>query len=227
MHKILILWDIDGTILHSGGAGMHSLQLALKEVFGSDASIADIDFAGRTDPWIIGQVFARAGIEDSPGNRASYIDGYIGLLPSVLRLKQASVLPGLRPLLEEAAAHPHVAQGLLTGNLRRGAETKLGYHGLWHHFAVGAFADDSAVRNELGPHALRRARAHWAHEFPVGRVWIVGDTPHDIACARAVGARVLAVATGSSSVADLAAHAPDAVLRDLSDPAPFWAALGA
>jgi phosphoglycolate phosphatase-like HAD superfamily hydrolase len=97
MHKTLILWDIDGTILHSGGAGMHSLQLALKEVFGSDASITDIDFAGRTDPWIIGQVFARAGIEDNAGNRARYVDGYIGLLPTVLRLKQASVLPGPRP----------------------------------------------------------------------------------------------------------------------------------
>jgi phosphoglycolate phosphatase len=227
MHKTLILWDIDGTILHSGGAGMHSLQRALQEVFGSEASIAGIDFAGRTDPWIIGQIFATAGIEDTPEHRARYVEGYIGLLPGVLRLKHASVLPGVRALLDQAAAHPHVAQGLLTGNLRRGAETKLGYHGLWPYFAVGAFADDSSVRNELGPHALRRARAHWAHAFPVERVWIIGDTPHDIACARAIGARVLAVATGSSSVAELAGHAPDAVLRDLSDPAPFWATLGA
>jgi phosphoglycolate phosphatase len=226
MHKTLILWDIDGTILRSGGAGTHSLQLALKEVFGSETSIADIDFAGRTDPWIIGQILAKAGIEDKAEHRTRYVEGYIALLPSALRLKNASVLPGARVLLEQAAAHPHVEQGLLTGNLRRGAETKLGFHGLWHHFAVGAFADDSSVRNELGPHALRRARAHWSHDFPIDRVWIVGDTPHDIACARAIGAKVLAVATGSSSVADLAAHHPDAVLPDLSNPAAFWAALG-
>jgi phosphoglycolate phosphatase-like HAD superfamily hydrolase len=120
-----------------------------------------------------------------------------------------------------------VAQGLLTGNLRRGAQTKLGYHGLWDFFPFGAFADDSEVRNDLGPHALRRARGHWGAEFPTDRVWIIGDTPHDIACARAFGARVIAVATGGSDAASLAGHRPDAVLEDLADGAAFWRTLGA
>ena len=226
MHKTLILWDIDGTILHSGGAGMHALQLALRDIFASDTSIADIDFAGRTDPWIIAQIFAKAEIEDTPAARARYIEGYIALLPQILKEKQARVLPGIPTLLAEAAAHPMVVQGLLTGNLRRGAETKLGFHGLWHYFPIGAFADDSAVRNELGPHALRRAQAHWAHDFAVERIWIVGDTPHDIACARAFGGRALAVATGGSSMAELEAHGPDRLLGDLADTAAFWAALG-
>jgi phosphoglycolate phosphatase-like HAD superfamily hydrolase len=130
-------------------------------------------------------------------------------------------------IVGQAAEHPSVVQGLLTGNLRRGAEAKLGFHGLWSFFPIGAFADDSEVRNELGPHALRRAKGHWGVEFPPERVWIVGDTPHDIACARAVGARSLAVATGSSKVADLAGHEPDAVLESLDDTEAFWRVIGA
>jgi phosphoglycolate phosphatase len=226
MQKVLILWDIDGTILHSGGAGMAALEAALKDVFGVEGSLAGIDFAGRTDPWIIRQVFARFQIEDTAHNHARYVDGYIGLLPEVLARKKARVLPGVEALLAQAAGHPGVAQGLLTGNLRRGAQTKLGFHGLWDYFPVGAFADDSEVRNDLGPHALRRARGHWGADFPEERVWIIGDTPHDIACARAFGARVLAVATGGSDAAALAGHSPDAVLHDLADHGAFWRALG-
>jgi phosphoglycolate phosphatase-like HAD superfamily hydrolase len=205
---------------------MAALQAALNDVFGVTGSIAGIDFAGRTDPWIIRQIFKRFGIEDSPENHARYVDGYIGLLPGILRQSNARVLPGVGDLLSQAAGHPGVVQGLLTGNLRRGAQTKLGFHGLWDYFPVGAFADDSEVRNELGPHALRRAKGHWGDDFPAERVWIVGDTPHDIACARAFGARVIAVATGSSGASVLSGHGPDAVLEDLADPAAFWRALG-
>lgn len=226
MHKILILWDIDGTILHSGGAGMRALNTALHAVFGVSGSFEGIEFAGRTDPWIIRQIFSRFGIRDTAENMANYIDGYIGALPGILADSGARVLPGVSEILGRAAGHPEVAQGLLTGNLRRGAEAKLGFHGLWGYFPVGAFADDGEVRNELGPHALRRARGHWGVEFPLERVWIVGDTPHDISCARALGARVLAVATGGSRASDLAAHKPDAVLEHLGDPAAFWRAIG-
>jgi phosphoglycolate phosphatase-like HAD superfamily hydrolase len=227
MQKVLILWDIDGTILHSGGAGMAALQAALKDVFGIEGSLAGIDFAGRTDPWIIRQIFARFAVEDTPRNHARYVDGYIGLLPEILGRNKARVLPGVEALLAQAAGRSDVAQGLLTGNLRRGAQTKLGYHGLWDYFPVGAFADDSEVRNELGPHALRRARGHWGAAFPAERVWIIGDTPHDIACARAFGARAMAVATGGSDAVSLAGFGPDAVLEDLADGDAFWRTLGA
>jgi len=226
MQKTLILWDIDGTLLHSGGAGMKALEAALQGVFGVAGSLAGIDFAGRTDPWIIRQIFGRFGIEHTPETFSRYVDGYISLLPGVLGQSRARVLPGVAEILGQAAVHPGVVQGLLTGNLRRGAEAKLGFHGLWDYFPIGAFADDSEVRNELGPHALQRARGHWGLDFPAERVWIVGDTPHDIACARAFGARALAVATGSSTVPELAAHNPDAVLGTLSDPRAFWDAVG-
>lgn len=205
---------------------MAALQLGLRDAFSVEGSLEGIEFAGRTDPWIIRRVFERFAIEPTAGNIARYVDRYIARLPAVMKEKAARVLPGVTELLREAAGRADVAQGLLTGNLRRGAETKLGYHGLWSFFPVGAFADDSEERNHLGPFALRRARSHWGVEFTPDRVWIVGDTPHDIACARAVGARVLAVATGSSSVEALAAHKPDAVLRDLADGGAFWGALG-
>jgi phosphoglycolate phosphatase-like HAD superfamily hydrolase len=227
MKKLLILWDIDGTILHSTGAGMKALEVALGDVFGVTGSFEGIDFAGRTDKLTIRQIFGRFSIEHSPANIERYLDGYIAALPRSLAANHSRILPGLPEILRAAHARDDVAQGLLTGNVRRGAQAKLGYHGLWDFFPVGAFADDSEVRNELGPHALSRARGHWASEFPLERVWIVGDTPHDIACARAVGARVLAVATGSTGLPALAAHGPDAALGDLRDPAAFWDALGA
>jgi phosphoglycolate phosphatase len=226
MQKTLILWDIDGTILHSGGSGMKALESALG-VFGVSGSLAGIEFAGRTDPWIVRQIFARFGIEHTPENFSRYIDGYIALLPEIFSKSSARVLPGVARILGQAAVHPTVVQGLLTGNLRRGAETKLGFYGLWKYFPVGAFADDSEARNDLGPHALRRAREHWGLDFPVGQVWIVGDTPHDIACARAIGARAMAVATGTFKAAELAGHGPDVVLESLDDTDAFWDAIGA
>jgi phosphoglycolate phosphatase-like HAD superfamily hydrolase len=224
--NILILWDIDGTILHSTGAGVTALQVALKSVFGIPGSFEGIEFAGRTDKLIIRQIFSRYSIEYTPANFERYIDGYIAALPRSLVECRARFLPGVMDILGSAAGRQDVAQGLLTGNVRRGAQAKLGHHGLWEMFPVGAFADDSEHRAELGPHALRRARGHGGVDFPPERVWIVGDTPHDIACARAIGARVLAVATGSVGLPALAAHAPDAVLGDLRDPAAFWGALG-
>lgn len=205
---------------------MKALQAALQNVFGVSGTIEGIEFAGRTDPWIIRQIFTRFGIAESSENFGSYVDGYIAVLPEILGQSGARVLPGVADILGRAAEHPNVVQGLLTGNLRRGAETKLGHHGLWGYFPIGAFADDSEVRNELGPHALRRAKGHWGLDFPPDRVWIVGDTPHDIACARAFGARVLAVATGSSRVADLSGHNPDFVLESLVDTDAFWRAIG-
>jgi phosphoglycolate phosphatase-like HAD superfamily hydrolase len=204
---------------------MKALNAALGTVFGISGSFEGIEFAGRTDLLIIRQIFGRFGIEPSPANFARYVDGYVAALPGMLVANNAHVLPGVEDILGHARRHPLVRQGLLTGNLRRGAEIKLGHHGLWDYFPIGAFADDSEIRNELGPHAHRRAKGHWGADFPVERVWIIGDTPHDIACARAFGARAMAVATGSSSVQALSAHAPDAVFADLSDPEAFWRTL--
>jgi phosphoglycolate phosphatase-like HAD superfamily hydrolase len=217
--KLLLLWDIDGTLIASGGAGMKALTVALKTVFNIDGSIADIDFAGRTDYWIIREVFKKFGLAATPENFARYFEGYAAALPHQLASPQARVLPGVREILRAAAAHGAIAQGLLTGNIRRGAQVKLSYHGLWEHFAFGAFADDSEHRNELGPHAVRRAAERHGVNFSAANVWVIGDTPHDIACGKIIGARTLAVGTGGYAIDQLRSHSPTVVLEDLADTA--------
>lgn len=216
--KLLLLWDIDGTLIASGGAGMRALQAALRNVFGVEGSLDGIDFAGRTDQWIMREVFRKFGISPMPENFARFFEAYVAALPAELANPHARVLPGVRAILQAAAAQGHVAQGLLTGNMRRGAQVKLAHHGLWEHFPFGAFADDSEHRNELGPHAVRRAAERHGVEFSAANVWVIGDTPHDIACGKIIGARTLAVATGGYAVEQLRVHSPTVVIENLADP---------
>lgn len=220
--KTLLLWDIDGTLINSGGAGMRALRVALHAVFGIEGALEDIDFAGRTDRWIMRRIFAKFGLPATEENFTRFFAGYVAALPGELANPSARVLPGVPALLTAAAARENLAQGLLTGNIRRGAEVKLGFHGLWTHFAFGAFADDAELRDELGPHAVRRAREHTGHEFAPERIWVIGDTPHDIACGRVIGARTLAVTTGHFTAEQLHAHQPTALLTDLSDADAFF-----
>lgn len=215
--KTLVLWDIDGTLILAGGAGERALVAALHHAFGIVGTLEDIELAGRTDPWIARRVLAKFAVPDSPGNISRYLEGYLHALQGELDNPHARVLPGVRELLAALARRGDVAQGLLTGNLRRGAEIKLGHHDLWAHFAFGAFADDSETRNDLGPHALRRAASHHSVEFTADRVWVFGDTPHDIDCGKAIGARTLGVATGRYTIDELRAHQPTAAFADLSD----------
>jgi phosphoglycolate phosphatase len=212
--KRLLLWDIDGTLISSGGAGIRALQLALRNAFGIDGSLAGIEFAGRTDPWIIREIFCRFAIAHTAENVSRCIAAYAAALPGELDNPLARVLSGVHEILS-AATDRGMAHGLLTGNLRCGAQLKLTHHGLWHHFPFGAFADDSEHRNELGLHALRRARDCHGLEFP--DVWVIGDTPHDIACGKAMGVRTLALATGTYDLHSLRAHAPTVLLENLAD----------
>ncbi len=205
--KTLLLWDIDGTLLGSGGAGMRALRVPLRTLHGIDATLDDIDYAGRTDRHILRQIFTRYNLPVSDLAFDRFLDGYVAALPAELAKSGAHVLPGIPTLLAAAAARPDVTQALLTGNVRRGAQAKLGFYGLWDFFPFGA---------------LRRAREHTGVDFAPERVWVIGDTPHDIACGRVIGTRTLAVATGGHSAAALAAHRPSAVLPDLGDSAAFW-----
>ena len=217
--KLLLLWDIDGTLITSGGAGPRALRTSLRRGFGIDGDFSDIEFGGRTDPWILRAILRKYGVADTPENVDRLFDGYAAELPAELANPGAVVLPGVHAILDAAHAHGAIAQGLLTGNRHRGARVKLEHHGLWHRFAFGAFADDSEVRNELGPHAVRRAEAAHGARFVPDRVWIIGDTPHDIACGQAIGARTLAVGTGGHDLDTLRRHRPTAALPDLADTA--------
>src|SRR5207302_7838486 len=127
------------------------------------------------------------------------------------------VLPGIADLLAHLRQRDQVAVGLLTGNVRAGAQVKLGHFGLFEHFSFGGFGDHHFDRDDVAREALAAVRAHVHPEVTPDRIWVIGDTPLDVRCARAIGANVLAVATGTHTLAELAAAAPDLVLKDLSD----------
>lgn len=225
--RTLLLWDIDGTLLFGDHAGERALLASMRRVFGIEGSLQHVDIAGRTDRYITENLLRAHGIEPTPAAVHDFLEGYLAALPEEMPRGKPRLLPGIVTILEAVAARADLAQGLLTGNLQRGARLKLEPFGVWHYFPFGAFADDSMLRNELGPHALRRAAAHHAVGFSAERTFIIGDTPHDIDCARAVGARAIAVATGRYSVEQLAAHGADLSLPDLGDPAAFFAFIDA
>ena len=195
--KILLLWDVDGTLINTGSAGMSALRTALQTVFGINRTLDDIDFAGRSDLLNMREVLSKVGLPATEINFARLTDGYLAALPAKLADPSAHVLPGVRTLLDAVVAQKKFTQGLLTGNFRRGAELKIGHHRLWSYFGFGAFADDNEHRNELGPHALRRCHEFTGIEFQPSETWIIGDTPHDIQCGKVIGANTIAVATGS------------------------------
>lgn len=196
---------------------MRALSVALHRIYGIAGSLEDIDFAGRTDRWIMREVFRKFSIPITEDNFARYFEGYVAALPEQLANPNARVLPGVREVLQQIRGHSSIAQGLLTGNMERGARAKLAHHGLWDYFPFGAFADDSEHRNELGPHAVKRALAHHGVEFKGTNVWVIGDTPHDIACGKAIGAKTLGVGTGGYRLEQLRGYHPTALMEDLSD----------
>lgn len=217
MQKRLLLFDIDGTLITSGGAGEHALRLGIKDRFGIDDDLRGIEIAGRTDSGIARQFLARHSLPDTPGNRASFFEGYLDHLAIMLPKKEGRLLPGILELLNALKSRDDVVLALLTGNLERGAELKLTHYGVWDFFEFGAYADDHHDRNELGNFARTRAKQRHGIDFESEHIFILGDTPHDITCARAIGAKAVAIATGQFSHEDLAAHAPDFLFDDLSD----------
>ena len=225
LEKTLLLFDIDGTLIASGGAGIRALTEAAREVFGCD-ELNGIDIAGRTDTSIAHQLLARHGRERTPEAVARFGERYLTHLARFLPLTRGEVLPGVVALLDALRERPDCVLALLTGNLVRGAELKLTHYGLWDYFAFGAYADDHHDRNELGPIARTRALEKHGVAFAPEHIFILGDTPHDITCARAFGARAIAVATGRHTRSDLAPHAPDFLFDDLGDLSAVLAAIG-
>lgn len=213
----LVLFDIDGTLIGGGGAGQLALRLGFEDRFGIPEKLDGIEIAGRTDAAIARQIFAKHRIEPTPENLARFFDGYLHHLAIEIPRSPGRILPGIIELLDALRASGRAAIGLLTGNLSRGARIKLAHHGVWDYFEFGAFADDHHDRNALGPFAAARAAEFSGRDFPPEDTFVLGDTPHDVACARAIGAVAVAIATGGHSLEDLAKHAPDFLFDDLSD----------
>jgi len=215
---MLCLFDIDGTLIDTRGAGMASLRAACRDLFGDDGP--PLDLAGATDLGLIEtfRIHYRIDPHDS-GLADRFFETYHRHLESHLHADAypGFLIEGASVLIDTLAATGEAALGLLTGNTARGAHLKVRRHGIDHHFPFGAYGCDHADRNRLGPIALERAARHHGREFAPSSTWIIGDTPRDIACAKAIGARCLAVATGSFTAAELAAHAPDHVCQSLAE----------
>jgi phosphoglycolate phosphatase-like HAD superfamily hydrolase len=217
MEKRLLLFDIDGTLIQSGGAGIFALSQALADRFGIVDDLHDIEFAGHTDSGIVLSIMQKHGLAATPENMTAFLDSYLHFLPSELPRRKGNLLPGVLELLERLKTRPDVVLALLTGNLARGAQLKLEHYGVWHYFEFGAFADDHHDRNELGPFARARAQEKHGQSFEASQIDVIGDTPRDIACGKAIGARTIAIATGTWSRESLASHEPDFLFDDLSN----------
>lgn len=213
--KRLLLWDIDGTLIRTSAAGYRAIELAATQRFGGD--LEGVEIAGRTDSGIARQILTKYGEPITTASVSSFLDLYLDLLARELPRSQGQVLPGVLELLQRSHNRPDTILGLLTGNLKRGAQLKLEHYQLWHFFAFGAFADDHHDRNELGAFALARAQEGSGAKFLPAQVDVIGDTGHDIACGKAFGARTIAIATGTWPRERLADYAPDFLFDDLAN----------
>jgi phosphoglycolate phosphatase len=220
----LVLFDIDGTLVLTGGAGLRAMNTACAELVGHADALAGIPVAGRTDRIILSDVAARAGRTLDAELLEQLRDAYVASLREEIQLPgrgTKAVMPGIRELLDVLARREDVFVGLLTGNFEAGARIKLEYFDLWRYFRCGAFGDDAADRNALVPFALQRARLCGLPDLAPEHILVVGDTPHDIACARAVGAVPVGVATGTFTVEQLKATGADIVFSDLGNTEAF------
>jgi phosphoglycolate phosphatase len=213
----LLLFDVDGTLIHSGGAGVHALKAAFKERFGITDDLHDIEIAGMTDSGIVVSILRKHRIPATNENVSGFLDSYVHFLSLELPRRKGKLLPGVLQLLEKLKSRSHLVLALLTGNVSRGAKLKLEHYGVWHFFEFGAFADDHHDRNRLGSVARDRAKKKQGREFSASEIDVIGDTPRDIACGKALGARTVAVATGIWSRDELIKYHPDFLIDDFSD----------
>jgi phosphoglycolate phosphatase-like HAD superfamily hydrolase len=212
----LVLFDIDGTLIHSGGAGVGAFARAFAEEFSIPSGTEKMRFCGRTDISLVREFFGMNGIEPSPGNFERFFRTYTRLLGQLLKESRGHICPGVLEFISDLEALPEPpAIGLLTGNIRLGAEIKLGHYGLWDRFSFGGFADDSEDRDQIAVAAKKRGSQRANRELRGEEIVVVGDTHLDIRCARAIEAKALAVGTGNFSADELAKHNPDWAVDDL------------
>jgi phosphoglycolate phosphatase-like HAD superfamily hydrolase len=207
------LFDVDGTLLLTEGSGRKAIAAAIRERYGIDDDLAHVAMAGRTDPLIVADALRAHGLEHDGEPLWHAIHAHMRRLMDPPR---GGLLPGVAATLDAVAAEPGWTLALLTGNVREMAAIKLGAFGIHERFAFGAFGDEAPDRDALAIVAVARAAERYG--VPASRCIVVGDTEHDIACARAAGAKAVAVATGSRTREQLAEHAPDLLLEDLTDP---------
>jgi phosphoglycolate phosphatase-like HAD superfamily hydrolase len=212
----LVLFDIDGTLVHTGGAGVK----AFAKTFATEFRMADhferLKFAGRTDYSLVREFFGFNHIEPTPANFERFFERYAFWLDHLLRESHTELCPGVWKFIHELQALPRAPLlGLLTGNIRLGAEIKLRHFNLWEVFQTGGFANDHEDRDQIAAVARQRGSRILGEDLRGDQILVIGDTPLDIRCARAIGAKALAVATGGATLAELKTHQPDWAIPDL------------
>jgi phosphoglycolate phosphatase-like HAD superfamily hydrolase len=213
----LLLFDIDGTLVHVTGGVQAAVSHAIQTVTGRSVCTDGVTFAGRTDPSIFSDVLRVSGISDPAAILEDVIRTYADRAQETIGPTDVTVLPGVSALLAELSQRSNVHLGLVTGNVEPVAYHKLRRAGLASYFSVGAFGSDHADRNALPAMAVRRASSHAERSFSLPRTTIIGDTQHDIECARSAGTRVAAVCTGSYTRDELHPHTPDLLFDTLQN----------
>ena len=224
----LILFDIDGTLLITGGAAKRAFIRAVRDTYGVVGRLESFPFDGKTDPQIIRIVLKEAGVAEPviEAKLRDCLNLYVKYNEEELpKATKAVLYPGVRDVLELLSKDERITLGVLTGNVEEGAKQKLAMFDLARYFVFGVYASDSADRVELARLALERAEEVTGNRFEPRETYIIGDTEFDISCARAIGARAVAVATGNSGVERLGSFGPDLLFRDYSDPPGFCEAL--
>lgn len=216
---VVLFWDIDGTLLTTGKAGVPAWEAAVREVTGRDFQLSSIRVPGLTDFQIAVKTFELLGVPADEETLRRMVRRYEEGLPEALPKKQGHVLPNVREILDHLQTRDDVRSYLLTGNTRAGARAKLTHYDLYRYFPDGAFAEDARDRATIAERALELAR----RAGPVDResLFVIGDTPHDVHCANAIGARTIAVSTGGYTIEELAVHHPWRVLPQLPRPQEF------
>jgi len=212
----ILLFDIDNTLLNSGGAGGRAMNLAFRDLFGIGDGFEGVEFSGRTDSSIFhdGLLLHRLPDGDFPALMTQFKATYLRHLARTLPQREGRLLPGVPALLRALSGSDGVRLGLATGNFRRGAMMKLEYYGIRHFFRSGGFGEDSEGRSEVVALAIRRLGSRPGGRTPV---YVVGDTPIDVEAARVNGAVAVGVATGTSSIEKLSGAGADIVFPNLSD----------
>ncbi len=227
-NKTILLFDIDGTLLLTGGAGKIAFEKAVEELFGIRDSWGQLVPDGKTDPMIIHEILTpRLGAPLSPKVYEQLCSRYHDHFEiEVERVEKFRVMPGIENLLQTLVKDPSLALGIATGNFKKAAELKLKRGGLNKFFAFGGFACDAADRRELTRMGYERGKAFCGEDVPPERVFVIGDTIHDIRAGKSFGAKTIAVCTGSTTHETLAALKPDYLFSDLSDTPAFLSLIG-
>jgi phosphoglycolate phosphatase-like HAD superfamily hydrolase len=221
----VLFWDIDGTLLTTQRAGVFALEQAVVDVCDLTADLGDLKTAGLTDHEVATLALETAGVEVTPDLAAAFLLAYEGHLPERLGWRTGGPMPGVVELLTALERRDDVLSLLLTGNTEAGARAKLDHYGLARFFTGGAFCTTGDDRLTIARRALEVAAAKTGDRVDPSAVFVIGDTPHDVRCGKAIGARTIAVASGGHSVDDLREHEPWCLLERLPGPSDFVALL--